>query len=81
MNKQIFIVPRRIINHRCGSKWQSNEWGESSMNQFVEQGGINFYRLHPNHYFIAGDNRKIRIQGQKQGLISVCVSRNFELPR
>lgn len=51
------------------------------MNQFVEQGGINFYRLHPNYYFAAGENQKIRIQGQRQGLLSVCMSRNFELPR
>lgn len=37
-------VPRRIINHRCGADWWSEEWGGNSMNAYVERGGIVFYR-------------------------------------
>ena len=35
-------VPRRIINHRCGSNWQTNEWGNNQMNQYVEPFGNEF---------------------------------------
>lgn len=79
--QRIQRVPRRIINHRCGANWWSDEWGGNSMNGYVERGGIVFYRLHPNYFFGRGDNRRIRIQGHGYSTITVCHSRWTELPR
>lgn len=79
--QRIQQVPRRIINHRCGANWWQEEWGASSMNAYVERGGIVFYRLHPNYFFGRSDNRRIRIQGHGYSTISVCHSRWTELPR
>lgn len=75
------LVPRRVINHRCGADWWSEEWGANSMNQYVERGGINFYRVHPNYFFRTGGNRRVRIQGHGYSTITVCHSRWTELPR
>jgi len=79
--QRIQRVPRRIINHRCGANWWSDEWGGNSMNGYVERGGITFYRLHPNYFFQRGNNRRVRIQGHGYSTITVCHSRWTELPR
>lgn len=73
--------PRRIVNPRCGHDWNQNDWGSNSFNQFVEPRGIVFYRLQPNYFFLAGDNRRIRIQGHGFAQLTVCHSRWVQLPR
>lgn len=72
-------VPRRIGNPRCNSDWQQNDWGQNALDQFVEPGSVNFYRLHPNYFFRSGG--VVRIQGRYQTQIIVCSSRRVELPR
>lgn len=73
--------PRRIINHRCGSRWQQDNSGASQMNQYIEPRGIVFYRLHPNYFYHSTSNRRIRIQGSGFSSITVCHSRRVERPR
>lgn len=79
--QRIQQVPRRVINHRCGSNWQTSERGQNSMNAHTDPNGIVFYRVHPNYFFGATDTRRIRIQGQNRGTITVCESRSVENPR
>uniref|UniRef100_U5ESY0 Putative secreted protein n=1 Tax=Corethrella appendiculata TaxID=1370023 RepID=U5ESY0_9DIPT len=79
---RIMQEPRRIINHRCGGNWHQTEWGTSTLVQYIEPGGIVFYRLHPNYFFGNTDgNRVLRIQGRGFGQITVCQSRFVERPR
>lgn len=73
--------PRRIVNPRCGHDWIQSDWGSNSFNQYVEPGGIVFYRLQPNYFFQNGDNRRIRIQGHGFAPLSVCHSRWTTHPR
>jgi len=73
--------PRRIANHRCGSKWNNGELGNNNIAQFVSPGGINFYRVAPNYFFRKQDNRKLKIQGAGYGSLTVCHSREIEHPR
>lgn len=75
------LVPRRLINPRCGSNWQTNEWGGNTFNQYVERSGLIFYRVHPNYFFGSGENQRIRVQGHGYGTITVCMSRWNEFPR
>lgn len=77
------LVPRRIINPRCGANWQMEGLGNNQENDFVEPMGINFYRIHPNYFFrpVENGNRRVRIQGNNYGVINVCWSRNVERPR
>lgn len=77
----IFAVPRRIINHRCGGNWQSSESGTNSVNQYVERGGVNFYRVHANYFFGTAENQRVRIQGHGYSTITVCMSRYNDQPR
>lgn len=74
---------RRIVNPRCGSNWSHSELGSHTVNQYVEPGSLNFYRVLPNYFFHASgdDNRRIRIQGHGYAPITVCTSRTTELPR
>lgn len=78
-----YIVPRRIINPRCGANWQMEAVGNNQENDFVEPMGINFYRVHPNYFFRPAENaaRRVRIQGHGYGAITVCWSRDIENPR
>ncbi|XP_055629637.1 uncharacterized protein LOC129770686 [Toxorhynchites rutilus septentrionalis] len=73
--------PRRIVNPRCGHDWIQSDWGSNSFNQYVEPGGIVFYRLQPNYFFQNGDSRRLRIQGHGFAPLSVCHSRWVTLPR
>ncbi|XP_058462010.1 uncharacterized protein LOC131437003 [Malaya genurostris] len=73
--------PRRIVNPRCGHDWIQNDWGTNSLNQYVEPRGIVYYRLHPNYFFRAGDNRRLRIQGHGFAQLTVCQSRWTQNPR
>lgn len=73
------LVPRRIINPRCGSNWQQNDWGNNVMEQYIEPSAINYYRLHPNYFYRSGG--MIRIQGRGYSQIAVCTSRWVERPR
>lgn len=73
--------PRRIVNPRCGADWIQADWGSNSMNQYVEPQGVVFYRLHPNYFFRAADNRRLRIQGHGFAPLTVCHSRWVQLPR
>ncbi|XP_059608951.1 uncharacterized protein LOC132256511 [Phlebotomus argentipes] len=74
--------PRRIINHRCGATWQSEDQGIDSQNDYVEPEGIVFYRVSPNYFFRAGDRRRVvRIQGQGYSTLTVCMSRTEPNPR
>lgn len=77
--KRIKEVPRRISNPRCNAEWQQNDWGQNNFDQFVEQSGVNFYRLSPNYFQHSGGT--VRVQGRQQAQIIVCTSRNVELPR
>lgn len=72
-------MPRRISNPRCNSEWQQNDWGQNNFDQYVEQGGVNFYRLSPNYFYRSGGT--VRVQGRQQAQIIVCSARNVELPR
>lgn len=73
--------PRRIVNPRCGGDWIQADWGSNSMNFYVEPQGVVFYRLHPNYFFRAADNRRLRIQGHGFAPLTVCHSRWVQLPR
>ncbi|CAO1322852.1 unnamed protein product [Diamesa hyperborea] len=74
--------PRRIINHRCGGNWASENQGNNQMVQYVEPRGIVFYRLHPNYFYGGtGSQRRLRIQGAGFSSITVCHSRTVERPR
>ncbi|EDS37675.1 conserved hypothetical protein [Culex quinquefasciatus] len=73
--------PRRIVNPRCGGDWVQADWGSNTINQYVEPQGVVFYRLHPNYFFRAGENRRIRIQGHGFAPLTVCQSRWVQLPR
>lgn len=79
--KRIQEIPRRIINHRCGSNWYTTEYGQSQMNQYVSPGSVNYYRLHPNYFYGSSENRKLRFQGQGSIGLTICSSRKIELPR
>lgn len=74
-------APRRIINHRCGSDWRQNDWGSNTMDQYVEPATINYYRVHPNYFYLPGSNRYVRIQNHGYGQVNVCSSRWVERPR
>uniref|UniRef100_A0A7G3AXU3 Uncharacterized protein n=1 Tax=Lutzomyia longipalpis TaxID=7200 RepID=A0A7G3AXU3_LUTLO len=75
-------TPRRIINHRCGAIWQSQDEGVDSQNDYVEPEGIIFYRVSPNYFFRPGDRRRVvRIQGQGYSPLTVCMSRTEQNPR
>ncbi|CRL03128.1 CLUMA_CG016448, isoform A [Clunio marinus] len=79
---RIIEEPRRIINHRCGSNWQSEgQTGMSQMIEFVEPRGVAFYRLHPNYFFHNAADRRVRIQGAGFSTLTVCTSRTVERPR
>lgn len=74
-------IPRRIINHRCGQEWQTNEWGSNQMNQHVEPGAVVFFRVHPNYFFHGSENRRIRVVGLGYQPVTVCTSRQVVNPR
>lgn len=78
-----FSAHRRIVNPRCGPNWQQDGLGSHTQNQYVERGGVNFYRLLPNFFFrsSAEDNRRVRIQGHGYAPITVCTSRWFQHAR
>lgn len=73
--------PRRIINHRCGSSWNWDSWGDSQLTQYVEPRGIVFYRLHPNYFFGGADRQNVRVIGAGYSTLTVCHSRTVERPR
>ncbi|XP_055536288.1 uncharacterized protein LOC129724976 [Wyeomyia smithii] len=73
--------PRRIVNPRCGHDWIQNDWGSNTMNQYVEPRGVVFYRVHPNYFFGAGSNRRLRVQGHGFAPLTVCQSRFNHNPR
>ncbi|CAG9800609.1 unnamed protein product [Chironomus riparius] len=73
--------PRRIINHRCGSNWQWDNWGDVQMTQYIEPRGIVFYRLHANYFFGGADRQTVRIIGAGYSTLTVCQSRSIERPR
>lgn len=79
--RRIQEEPRRIVNPRCGHDWIQSDWGSNSFNQYVEPGGIIFYRLQPNYFFRPGDNRRLRVQGHGFARLTVCHSRWVVLPR
>lgn len=77
-----FLYDAFLSTYRCGANWQSDgQAGNSVLVQFIEPRGISFYRLHPNYFFHAGDNRRLRIHGAGFSTITVCHSRNVERPR
>lgn len=42
--------PRRLINHKCGSKWDNSEGGTHSMVQYIQPTGTETYILIINHH-------------------------------
>uniref|UniRef100_A0A1L8D9M0 Uncharacterized protein n=1 Tax=Nyssomyia neivai TaxID=330878 RepID=A0A1L8D9M0_9DIPT len=82
LTQRIQEVPRRIINPRCGSNWETQDQGVDSQNEYVEPEGIVFFRVAPNYFFRAGDRRRVvRIQGQGYSPLTVCMSRTEQNPR
>ncbi|XP_058836615.1 uncharacterized protein LOC131693093 [Topomyia yanbarensis] len=79
--QRIQQIPRRIVNPRCGHDWIQNDWGTNTLNQYVEPRGIVFYRIHPNYFFRAGNNRRLRVQGHGFAQLTVCHSRWTQNPR
>lgn len=75
----ICLVPRRIINAKCGEDWIESG-SDKQLDQYIEQGNINNYRVHPNYFFAAGE-RKLKVKGYGNGVLSVCYSRDNEYPR
>ncbi|EDV98459.1 GH23130 [Drosophila grimshawi] len=79
--RRIALIPRRIINPRCGSAWYTNSWGTDQMYQYIRPGTANFYRVAPNYFFGSGANRVVTIQSQNGGSFTVCSSRTYEWPQ
>ncbi|GLV43133.1 uncharacterized protein CBL_14188 [Carabus blaptoides fortunei] len=77
--KRIKEIPRRIISAKCGEDWIENG-SEKQLDQYIEQGNVNYYRIHPNYFFGPGE-RKLKVKGYGNGPLTVCYARDNEYPR
>lgn len=66
------LVPRAVINPRCGSSFSTSERSNLELTQYVEPTGINYYKISPNYFYQAG---YLKIRPQSSGTIIVCTSR------
>ncbi|XP_055907515.1 uncharacterized protein LOC129942548 [Eupeodes corollae] len=73
--QRIKELQRRIINPRCGAYWYSSTWGQDQMYQYIRPNFINFYRLMPNYFYIAGGSRQVSVNGASGTTLTVCTSR------
>lgn len=64
-----------IRNSECGSDWQDAKESRS-IDQYVEIGTANYYKIAPQYFHGAGDHT-IKIRGQGYGQLSVCYDRDF----
>lgn len=76
----ILLVPRSIINPSCKSDW-SGTTNTNSLDQYVEPGTSNYYRIAPNYYYSANGDRNIKIRGAGYGNLIVCKSTIATLPK
>lgn len=53
-------MPKRLINTKCGAYYNS-EGSSRDFTDYIEPGGINFYRMHPN-YFVSDARVKVKIK-------------------
>ncbi|KAL5289533.1 hypothetical protein ACFFRR_009561 [Megaselia abdita] len=80
--QRISAIPRRIINYQCGAAWYQANPVQKIGKQFIVPGVLNFYRLHPNYFFGAYQQRFLKIQnsGYSAGSLTVCNSRSVVHP-
>uniref|UniRef100_T1H253 Uncharacterized protein n=1 Tax=Megaselia scalaris TaxID=36166 RepID=T1H253_MEGSC len=81
--QRISEIPRRIINYQCGSAWYQPNTIQYIGKQFIVPGVTNFYRLHPNYFFGAYNQRFLKIQqgtGTNGASLTVCSSRSVIHP-
>lgn len=64
-------VPRRIVNHQCLADWTGTT-SSGSIEQYVEPGTVNYYRIAPNYYFSDTGDRNIKVRGYGYGTVVVC---------
>lgn len=67
----VFLVPRRIVNQNCKSDW-SGTTSSGSIEQYVEPGTTNYYRIAPNYFYSDTGERNIKVRGYGYGSLVVC---------
>lgn len=75
-----FLVPRSIVNPSCNSDW-SGSTSTNSLDQYVEPGTANYYRIAPNYYYSGGSDRYLKVRGGGYGSLVVCKSTTVTLPK
>lgn len=53
-----FTVPRRLVNSKCGSRYNSQGQSERFVDS-VEPRGTKFYRIHPNYFYTSDTTPKV----------------------
>lgn len=74
------VVPRRVVNNKCGSDWQDPSTSNIQMTEYVDSNAVNFYRIHPNYFFGEG-SREIKIKSSGSEPLTICYSRSNIQPR
>lgn len=68
------------MNPTCGSDWSGTD-ASATFDDYVEPNSVNFYRVAPNYFYYGGIVRTVKIQGQGNGNLQVCSSRQNQNPR
>lgn len=74
------VVPRRLTNPRCSSKWWTESQGSNTLIEYEDLGKINFYRLSPQYFYHEGRMRYLKIKPISSVAIVVCSSRTISSP-
>lgn len=66
-------MPRSIVNPTCRTDW-SGSTSTNSVDDYVEPGTTNYYRIAPNYYFSDTGDRYLKVRGAGYGSLVVCKS-------
>lgn len=68
------------MNPTCNSDW-SGSTATNSLEQYVEPGTANYYRIAPNYYYSNTGDRYLKIRGAGYGNLVICKSTTVTLPK
>lgn len=66
-------MPRSIVNPTCKSDWTGST-SSNSLDQYVEPGTTNYYRIAPNYYYSTTGDRYLKIRALGYGNVVICKS-------
>lgn len=68
------------MNPTCSSDW-SGTTSTNTLDQYVEPGTANYYRISPNYYYSSTGDRYLKVRGAGYGSLVICKSTSATLPK